>query len=492
MSELAHIAIDLGASGGRVIAGRVVAGKLELHTIHRFPNGPVRVQRSLLWDLVGLWQQILEGLTKAAAQVDGIASVGVDTWGVDYVLLDSRNEMIGQPFNHRDERTRGIYDRAFALVPKEQIFQTTGIQFMEINTIYQLLTHSGSPALANADGMLLIGDFFHWLLTGKRSLEITNASTTQMLDARTGQWSLPLIEKMGIPTKILMPVVEPGTNLGPVQASVRSQTGLGEVPVIVPATHDTASAVIAVPANDFAPAKPSWCFISSGTWSLMGCEIPEPLINDSVAKFNFTNERGIGGSTRLLKNIGGLWLFQQLRAALARRGQDVSWEQMVALAAQAPALSLLVNPDDPSFVAPDDMATAIQQFAARTGQTVVQDAGVLLRAALEGLALRYRVCLDSMQQMLDTRIDVIHVVGGGSMNALLCQMTADACNRTVIAGPMEATATGNVLVQMIGTGRLKDIHEARQLVRASVSPMVYHPQNPAAYDAVADRFQQLI
>ncbi len=366
MSEQAHIAIDLGASGGRVIAGRIVDSKLNLHTVHRFANGPVRVQRSLLWDLVGLWQQILEGLTKASTEVSEIASIGVDTWGVDYVLLDSRNEMIGQPFNHRDERTRGIFDKAFALVPKQEIFQATGIQFMEINTIYQLLAHKGSPALEQADSMLLIGDFFHWLLTGKRSLEITNASTTQMLDARTGQWATPLIERMGIPTKILLPVVEPGTNLGSIQASVRNQTGLGEIPVIVPATHDTASAVIAVPANDFAPAKPSWCFISSGTWSLMGCEIPEPLINDTVAKFNFTNERGIGGSTRLLKNIGGLWLFQQLRAALQRRGKQVSWEEMVSLAAQAPALTLLVNPDDPSFVAPDDMATAIQQFATRT------------------------------------------------------------------------------------------------------------------------------
>jgi rhamnulokinase len=493
MSSAVHLAVDLGASGGRVIAGHVTDGKLQLDTSHRFANGPVRMGKSLVWDSVGLWQHILSGLATAAGQFDTVASVGVDTWGVDYVLLDQNDVLLGPAFNHRDERTRGMFDAAFKLVPKKEIFAATGIQFMELNTLYQLLAQSlsGSPALRHADGFLMMGDFFHWLLTGKRSIEVTNASTTQLLDANTGTWSLELIERLGLAAKIFSPPIEPGTNLGPLQATVATATGLHDVPVIVPATHDTASAVIAVPAADFAPQKPDWCYISSGTWSLMGCELPRPIINDTVAKFNFTNERGVMGSTRLLKNIGGLWIFQQIRAALQRRDIAVSWDTMVRAAEAAPAHSLLLNPDDPSLMAPADMVVAIEEFATRTGQPAPRDNGVLYRAALEGLALRYRVCLSSLEEILGNSINTIHVVGGGSLNALLCQMTADACNRTVVAGPVEATATGNVLVQMLGTGKLRDIDEARALVRASFSPVIYKPIDPKPWDAVAERFSSL-
>jgi rhamnulokinase len=493
MAEPVYLAIDLGASGGRVIAGRVAAGKLELDTAHRFANGPVRMGKSLVWDSVGLWQHILSGLATAAGQFENVKSIGVDTWGVDYVLLDRHDVMLGPAFNHRDARTRGIFDSAFKLVPKADIFTTTGIQFMEINTVYQLLSQSisGSPALAHADAFLMMGDFFHWLLTGKRSVEITNASTTQLLDAQTGTWSLELIERLGLPARIFAPPIEPGTNLGLLDPAVASATGLHDVPVIVPATHDTASAVIAVPADDFAPKSPTWCYISSGTWSLMGCELPRPIINETASRFNFTNERGVMGSTRLLKNIGGLWIFQQIRAALQRRDIAVSWDTMVRAAEAAPAHSLLLNPDDAAFVAPEDMVTAIEEYAVRTKQSKPADNGVLYRAALEGLALRYRACLRSLEQIVGNSIDTIHVVGGGSLNALLCQMTADACNRTVIAGPVEATATGNVLMQMIGCGVLKDIGEARALVRASFSPVVYRPVNPKPWDAVAECFDAL-
>lgn len=493
MAEPVYLAIDLGASGGRVIAGRVTSGKLELDTAHRFANGPVRMGKSLVWDSVGLWQHILSGLATAAGQFDNIKSIGVDTWGVDYVLLDRHDVMLGPAFNHRDARTRGMFDAAFKLVPKADIFATTGIQFMEINTVYQLLAQSiaGSPALAHADAFLMMGDFFHWLLTGKRSVEVTNASTTQLLDAQTGTWSLELMERLGLPARIFAPPIEPGTNLGVLDPAVAATTGLHDIPVIVPATHDTASAVIAVPSDDFAPKSPNWCYISSGTWSLMGCELPHPIINETASRYNFTNERGVMGSTRLLKNIGGLWIFQQIRAALQRRDVAVSWDTMVRAAEAAPAHSLLLNPDDPSFVAPADMVTAIEEYAVRTNQSRPSDNGVLYRAALEGLALRYRACLRSLEQIVGNSIDTIHVVGGGSLNALLCQMTADACNRTVIAGPVEATATGNVLMQMIGCGVLKDIGEARALVRASFSPVVYRPVNPKPWDSVADCFDAL-
>ncbi len=493
MSAPVHLAIDLGASGGRVIAGKCLDGKLQLDTAHRFANGPVRVGDSLVWDEIGLWQQILAGLAAAANDCPNVASIGVDTWGVDYVLMDQHDVLLGPAFNHRDSRTGGMLDKAFKLVPKADIFAATGVQFMELNTAYQLLSQSlsGSPALRHADAFLMIGDFFHWLLTGKRTIEITNASTTQLLDPYAGTWSLDLIERFGLPARIFAPPIEPGINLGPLLPAVAEATGLNDVPVIVPATHDTASAVIAVPAIDFAPVKPDWCYISSGTWSLMGCEISRPIINETVARFNFTNERGVFRSTRLLKNIGGLWIFQQIRAALQKRDVAVSWDAMVRAAEQSPAHQLLLNPDDASLVAPADMIAAINQFAARTGQRTPSDNGVLFRSALEGLALRYRSCLRSLEMIVGNPINTIHVVGGGAMNTLLCQMTADACNRTVVAGPVEATATGNVLMQLIGTGALQNIDEARALVRASFSPVIYQPIDPKPWDSVAECFEAL-
>lgn len=476
-----------------MIAGHVVSGKLQLDTAHRFSNGPVRLRRSLVWDSIGLWQHILAGLATAASQYPQVASIGVDTWGVDYVLVDSHDVPLGPAFNYRDSRTQGMFEQAFQRVSREEIFATSGIQFMEINTLYQLLAQSlsDSPALRSADGFLMMGDYFHWLLTGRRSIEITNASTTQLLDAVTGKWSQTLLQQLGLPTAIFSDPIEPGTNLGCLDPAVAATTDLHDVPVIVPATHDTASAVLAVPAEGFAPSQPDWCYISSGTWSLMGCEIPAPIINPTVAELNFTNERGVRGSTRLLKNIGGLWIFQQIRAALQRREIAVTWDTMVRQAEAAAPLQLLIDPDDPRFVAPPDMIDAINQYALQTGQDEVTELAVLYRAALEGLALRYRLCLASLERIVGRTIHTIHVVGGGSLNSLLCQMTADACDRTVVAGPVEATATGNVLMQMIGTGRLSGVEEARELVRASFSPKIYRPKNTTIWDGAADRFRQL-
>ncbi len=330
-----------------------------------------------------------------------------------------------------------------------------------------------------------------WLLTGKRSVELTNASTTQLLDPRTKAWRTDLISRFELPEKIFGELVEPGTTLGTVQPSVASQVGLHDVPVVIPATHDTASAVIAVPAEGFAPERPSWCYISSGTWSLMGCELPEPKINDRCAELNFTNEGGVRGSTRLLKNIGGLWIFQQIRKAMEKRNEAVSWEEMVDLARDSTPFQLLIDPDDPAFVAPDDMIDAIVEYAKRTGQAKPSDPGVFYRGALEGLALRYRACLGMLESLVGHRIDVIHIVGGGSLNQFLCQMTADACDRTVIAGPVEATATGNLLMQMVGTGQLASIEEARQMVRRSFDTGTFEPQDAASWDAPAVQFAEL-
>ena len=488
-----HLAIDLGGSSGRVIAGFLRQGRLELEQVHRFANDAVRIQNSTQWGLAQLWQEILTGLRTASDQYSNIASVGVDSWGVDYILLDEQDLFAGPARTYRDTRTVGILEKSFEIVPREEIFAATGVQFMVINSLYQLVAArlADETSLRIADGFLMIGDCFHWLLTGKRSIEVTNASTTQLLDPRTKTWSDDLIERFGLPRHIFIDPIEPGATLGPVQPSVASVTGLDGVPVVVPATHDTASAVLAVPVDDFAPEKPTWCYISSGTWSLMGCELAEPRINSLCSELNFTNEGGVDGSTRLLKNIGGLWVFQQIRKSLERRGTPPSWDDMVNAAKSAEPFALLLNPDDPSLIAPDDMMTAIEELAERTGQQPPANEAILFRAALEGLALRYRVCLEMLESLVENRIDTIHIVGGGSLNHLLCQMTADACNRTVIAGPVEATAIGNVLMQMIGTRSLDSVKAARVLVRDSFDTQQFEPQNPDAWTEPARRFAEL-
>lgn len=487
-----HLAVDLGASGGRVLAGRFDGEQLRVDVVHRFDNVPVHIQDRLVWDVPQLWHQIQQGLCQAAAEGD-VASVGVDTWGVDYGLLTSDDQIVGPCYHYRDPRTRGMLDQALERVPRRDIFAATGLQFMEINTLYQLFAdvRRGSRLLDVADRFLMMPDLFHWLLSGEKSNEYTNASTTQMLNPNTGDWATEMLQRLGIPTRLFGSVTAPGTNLGPVQPSVASRTGLGGVPVILPASHDTGSAVLAVPAEGFAPTQPDWCYISSGTWSLMGCEIDRPLINETCSRLNFTNEGGVQGSTRLLKNIGGLWLFQQCRESFRRRGHDMSWPAMVDAARTATPHQLILDPDDPSFVAPDDMIDAIHQYAQRTGQPVPNSEGVLLRATLEGLALKYRLCLEWLEELIAGSIRTIHVVGGGVQNELLCQMTADACGRTVIAGPVEATAMGNVLMQMIGLGVLESVQEARAILRSSVNPTVYEPRNTEPWDAAAGRFKDL-
>ncbi len=366
-----HLAVDLGASSGRVLAANFDGHRLTLDEVHRFGNGPVSIQDQMHWNLYGLWQEIQTGLARGAAETP-VSSIGVDTWGVDYVLTDRAGRLVGPCYHYRDKRTRGILPIAFGQVPREEIFAATGLQFMEFNTAYQLLAArlQGDRSLEIADHIMLVPDFFHWLLTGIISNEYSNASTTQLLNPVTGDWAKDLIAKLQLPQQIFSPPVAPGTVLGKVRPAVANALSLRDVPVVLPATHDTGSAVVAVPASEFAPSQPNWCYISSGTWSLMGCELPHPLINATCSRLNFTNEGGVQGSTRLLKNIGGLWLFQQCRGSLHRRGRNLTWDAMVAAAQQAPALQLLIDPDAPDFVAPDDMLDAIGAFAARTGQAV--------------------------------------------------------------------------------------------------------------------------
>jgi rhamnulokinase len=487
-----HAAVDLGASSGRVLRGVFDGRRLVVDEVDRFANGPIVAGRRMCWNALGLWQDILNGVTSAGAAAP-LESIGVDTWGVDFALVDKVGDLIGQCVHYRDKRTAGILDQAFLRMPRHEIFAATGVQFMEINTAYQLLAMrlEGSPALDAADRFLMMPDLFHWLLTGEYSNEYTNATTTQLLDARARRWSSAVLEAFELPAAIFGSLTQPGTDLGHLRRELREADGLQQTRVIVPATHDTGSAVLAVPADSFAPARPDWCYISSGTWSLMGVELSQPLINDACALLNFTNEGGAQGSTRLLKNIGGLWLFQQCRAALQRRGRQLSWDAMVRKAQQAKPFQLLLNPDAPSFLSPEDMLTAIEQYAVQTGQGMPDSAGAVLRATLEGLALRYRQCLGWLESLIGCSISTIHIVGGGVQNELLCQMTADACQRQVIAGPIEATALGNVLMQLIGLGKLDSVAQAREIIRRSVEPKHYAPSAAGPWDEAAERARPL-
>ena len=487
MAEKVYLAVDLGASSGRVVAGRLRSDRIELEEVYRFPNGPVRIGTRLHWNLPGLWLHVQQGLRAANAKFGNqIVSLGVDTWGVDYGLLGPDDELLGNPYHYRDPRTRGIYESAFALVPRERIFAETGLQFMELNTLYQLFAArlSRSPLLDVAESMLLMPDLFHWLLTGRKTNERTNVSTTQLYNPQTRDWSRALIDGFDLPAKLFGEISEPGTRLGKLLPEVAAETGLAGVEVVLPASHDTASAVVAVPAKTQAAGAPDWCYISSGTWALMGIEAPMPVINDEVARWNFTNEAGVAGTTRLLKNIAGLWLVQECRRVWQQQGRDFGWDELAHLAAEAPPLVSMINPDDPRLAAPTDMPQAIAELCRETGQPVPQTPGATLRCALESIAARSQQVLASLETLNGHSIETIHMVGGGTQNELLCQLTADACERPVVAGPVEATALGNILVQAWAMGEVSGLAEARQIVRQSFELKTYEPRSDERWASV--------
>lgn len=490
------LAIDLGASGGRVVAGQVRDSGIELEELHRFTNGGVSLGKRLVWNLLGQWEQVQQGLALASVRYgNSIRSVGADTWGVDYVLLDRNDDQVGPCFHYRDARTRGVVERSFERLSRQEIFAQTGLQFMELNSAYQLLAMrlENSPQLDIAETFLMVPDYLHWQLSGEKSNEFTNASTTQLLNPRTGQWSETVLDAFEIPKHIFSPPRQPGSMLGKLTPQVRNRTRLHSgVDVILPATHDTGSAVLAVPASSFAQAQPDWCYISCGTWSLMGAELAAPVLTDDCQAFNFTNEGGVHGSVRLLKNIAGLWIVQQCREHWNREGADWNWESLIQHAEHAPSMVSIINPDDASFVAPTSMPDAIREYCTRTSQPVPSDEGQVIRCALESLVLRYRLVLGNLEQLVGRQMNTIYMVGGGVQNRLLCQFTADACGRPVVAGPVEATAIGNVMMQAIGTGRLGSIDEARALVRKSKEIVQYSPQPHARWDEGLAKLSNLI
>jgi rhamnulokinase len=485
------LAFDLGAESGRAILGSLDGERLALEVIHRFDNGAVRTLDTLHWDVLHQWREMLVGLRKTVAERGGVDSIGVDTWGVDFALLGRGGALLGNPRHYRDPHTETIMEQAFQRVPRADIFRQTGLQFMRFNSLFQLLAlqRDRSPLLDAAESLLMIPDLFHYWFTGVKANEFSDVTTSQMYDPTTKSWAYPLLQSFGLPTHILGNVVPPGTVLGPIRTTIAQETGATSVPVVLPATHDTGSAVAAVPAQDEPGASaPGWCYISSGTWSLMGAELPGPLINDQVAACNFTNEGGVGGTTRLLKNVAGLWLVQECRRAWERAGRAYTYDDLARLAEASSPYVSVVDPDDASFMLPPNMPVALGEFCRRTGQPIPGEPGAVVRCALESLALRYRWVLERLEELTARRIDTIHIVGGGSQNALLNQLTADACGRTVVAGPVEATAIGNVLVQAIGLGIIRSLAEARSLVRRSFEVNTFEPRRTEAGEAAYQKW----
>jgi rhamnulokinase len=501
--KLNFLALDLGAESGRAMLGQFDGQRLQLAEAHRFANGPVCLPSDgtgyrLHWDVLRLWSEIKCGIALAAQQREGeLASVGLDTWGVDFGLLDRSGALLGNPYHYRDSRTDGMVEEAFRRAGREEIFQRTGIQFMQLNSLYQLLSMvvGESPLLEIAEMFLTMPDLFNYWLTGRKVCEFSIATTTQCYDPRLsppsgggvrGGWAKSMLESLSIPTHIFPEIVPPGTILSDLLPQVAEEVGT-RVPVIAPACHDTGSAVATVPAEgaDFA-------YISSGTWSLMGAELAEPVINADSLAYNFTNEGGVGGTFRFLKNIMGLWLVQESRRTWAGQGKSLSYDELTQMAAEAEPLRAIVDPDDGDFLKPGDMPARIRAFCKRTGQPVPESKGAIVRCALESLALKYRWTLERLEEMLERRLEPIHIIGGGTQNRLLNQLAADATGRHVMTGPIEATAIGNVLVQMMALGHIGSLAEGRQIVCASFDVETYEPQGGEEWEEAYGRFVELL
>jgi len=485
------LAFDFGAESGRALLGIIKYNRLTLEEVHRFPNGPVRTLGNLHWDALRLFAEVKQGLKLALQQTKGkIDGIGVDTWGVDFGLLGEDGELLGNPFHYRDERTQGMMDDVFRTVPREEVYDHTGIQFLPFNTLYQLfaMSRNGSTALKCGSTLLMMADLFNYWLTGKKVCEFSNATTTQFYNPRAKSWDRDLLSKLGIPTNFLPEIVPPGANIGPLAPSLVAELGAGEgIPVIAPATHDTGSAVAAVPAEGEGHA-----YLSSGTWSLMGVEINEPMINDEALAMSFTNEGGVAGTFRFLRNIMGLWIVQECRRTWLAAGEDISYADLASMAEESEGFTSIIDPDAPVFLTPGDMPRRIRNFCASTDQPEPTSKGEVIRCALDSLALRYRKTVESLDELFGRRHDPIHIVGGGTQNKLLCQLTADATGRTVVAGPIEATAIGNVLVQAMGRGYVSSLSEAREIVRNSFELITYKPRECHGLDEVYGRFKQII
>lgn len=492
-----YLAFDLGAESGRAILGCLDAGRLEMTELHRFANRPLGLPDGLHWNLLNLWGNLLDGLSKAVRHCGDngmtLASVGADTWGVDFGLLGRSGQLLGLPFAYRDTRNPAAMAKALAAIPREELFDITGSHFHAFNTLFQLVAwRDAEPqVLAQADKLLFMPDLLHYFLCGHARVESTSASTSQMVDPRvgsTGRWAADILRRLDLPTQMLGAIGEPASVLGRLLPHVREHTGAGDIRVITPAGHDTASAVAAVPAS----GADGWAFLSSGTWSLMGVELPHPVISARALAGNFTNERCLDGRIRLLRNIPGLWLVQQVRADLPSSDNPRDYAHLAEHAGLAVPFRTLVDPWHEPFGVAGGMLAKMQRFATRTGQRVPQMLGEFVRCCLESLAMEYRRTLEMIEELAGRRVEVIHVVGGGGRNALLNRMLCDATNRPVIVGPFEATAAGNILAQAMGDGELATPADVRQVIRASGDLTMLQPSAPQAWDDQYARYLRVI
>jgi len=492
-----YLALDMGAESGRGVVGTLGEAdgqrRVTLDEVHRFANGPVRLGNTLVWDLPRLHAEQVTAIGKAAS-AGPLAGMGVDTWGVDFGLLGEKGDLVGLPVHYRDARTNGMVEKVFGIVPRADVFAQTGIQVMPINTLYQLAAlKERQPSLLDAArALLFMPDLFHLYLSGRAAPEFTIATTSQLYDGRANDWARPLLSALGLPARLFAPVVPPGTEYGTLLPHLQETTGAGPVPVIAPGGHDTACAVAAVPAEENGDG---WAYLSSGTWSLLGVEVNAPVVNDATLAANFTNEGGAGSTFRLLKNIAGLWLVQECRRALAKGGTTFGYDELAALAKNAPPLASVIDPDDPTLLAPPDMPDAIRALCRASGQPVPNDVGSLIRCALDSLALKYQATLEALETITGRARHTLHIVGGGSQNTLLNQLAADATGRRVLAGPIEATAIGNVLLQARARGRLNSLADLRTIVRASFPITEYTPDpaGRARFDAAYhERFRPLL
>lgn len=482
------LAFDFGASSGRAIIGQFDGSKITLEEVHRFSNDPVSVGGTVYWDVLRLFHEIKQGIIKARI-AGGFDSIGIDTWGVDFGLIDDEGKLMENPIHYRDARTVGLVDEAFKTMPKEKLYGITGIQFMELNTLFQLISLKKNRPwmLDRADKMLFMPDLFAYMLTGKMCAEYSIASTSQLIDLETRSWSKEILDAFGIKESIFAPLVKPGTVLGTLTPEICEECGVDPVPVISVCGHDTQSAITSVPCEDG-----NFAFLSSGTWSLFGTELDKPIVNETSLNINITNEGGFDDSTGFLKNIIGLWLIQESRRQWQRQGEEYSYADLEKLALAAEPFKCFIDPDAPEFVPHGNIPKRVQEFCEKTGQYVPQTVGEIMRCIYESLAMKYKLTFEKLRECTERDYPVIHVIGGGTKDGLLCQMTASSCDRTVKAGPIEATVMGNVAVQFMSDDSIKDISQARKIIADSSELKTYEPVDADKWEKAYEDFLRIV
>ena len=483
------LAFDLGASSGRAILGTLVDNKISLQELHRFDNGGLSINGGLFWNTLGLFKEMKVGLQKALEVGAELSGIAIDTWGVDYALLDQKGFFAGLPRHYRDSRTDDVLPWTFERIPQAEIYRQTGIQFMSLNSIFQLAAsvRDEDPTLKIADKLLFTPNALTYLFGGKICAEYSIATTSQLYNPQTRDWSWPIIDALGLPHSLFPEIVPSCSLAGTLSAALQAEFKCGPIPLILVGSHDTASAVAAVPAN----GEKSWAYLSSGTWSLLGVELDAPIINKKAQAANYTNEGGVGGKIRFLKNIMGLWLIQECRQEWIRCGKTFSFDEMDQMAGQAEPFRSFIDPNDPSFIAPGDMPVKIAEYCRKTGQKVPETPGQIIRTALESLAMRYLQTMEELEEILGRKLDTLHLVGGGCMNKILNQFTANAIHRPVITGPVEATALGNILGQCLAIGAIQSIQEGRDMIRDCTETSTYLPQDEAPWQQAFHKYCQI-